>query len=67
MRVGVTASELTGKRWKCLQASVQITRTSSNIGLNLLRQHRSTISLVLAQSLKLIIIRINLFTYYDCN
>ncbi|KAL1140546.1 hypothetical protein AAG570_000476 [Ranatra chinensis] len=45
MRVGVTSSELTGKRWRCLQAGVQVSRTSSVSSLNHYRQHRSTISL----------------------
>ncbi|XP_073983179.1 tectonin beta-propeller repeat-containing peroxin 23 isoform X1 [Rhodnius prolixus] len=44
-RVGVTPAELTGKRWKCLQAAVQLSRTSSTSSYVHVRQHHSTASL----------------------
>ncbi|KAK9512765.1 hypothetical protein O3M35_001118 [Rhynocoris fuscipes] len=44
-RVGVSPAELTGKRWKCLQAAVQLSRTSSTSSYVNVRQHHSTASL----------------------
>lgn len=41
-RMGVTSSELTGKKWRMVQAAMQLSRASSNASLNSSLSHRNS-------------------------
>lgn len=42
--MGVTASELTGKKWRMVQAAMQLSRASSNASLSSCNSHRNSYS-----------------------